>query len=818
MFADSYVRKSSQTETAAMPRTKDGKITKPTGESQVRRRGRPAIDWTPSRKRRLLRLYLCTPESGLSLKEILDLLAEGSFQPKPRHTQCLLNELLSKSYRQRRPKNRASMERRLAYLRSLRDGRSASDPPKGDEIDCAILLAKNPSKWRQQSPVPNCPTQTLGREMTRLSISHHLGLEQASANDLSSIPAGSSTATSFDSPEAELMPASDVPASTGRIFKQNSKTIKERRCSRVESLRVKLPGRTSSFLADVVSLLSGLSICSSSNASSCSSPHWNQRSFLSRSNSSATLYEGRGKKKSAMPEGKAMSPEDPINYSDKYVQNADSQANQELLNHCCSKKAWCIHRRISAVCFGNRSADTFVCAAEEVNDQDGLGNTALHVAARWIAPWPVLFRIMTMSTTITLNTPNHLNELFLHVFNPRSLDIDELAHLTKYLVGREFNLCQLDSSGMTFIDRLLTRPDFTIEALEAIFSYLPEATRLFLLRNPSSPSLNPHHTPQPPLIQAIRARLNVIEGNSLIPDPSQLEAASAYCDYFLSRYGTAYRTVWIKPPSLFAHVPVDPQGRNNLHQIVASLNVGRNMCPPTAENLCYYAPPSSTSPPSCPSLSDTSFLDLDLDLDLDVGVGVEPTAIMAVNPHQNLHHQRSPTTSSTISTTSTTTSLSFPNVLALVLSGDHVPEDPNNRDLPHFRTPLMTLLRQFAWGNYSHSHSHYPSPNNMIVECLHLLLARGAQPELVDIDGNNALHHAAELGLLSAVVELCQQNPDLGRVMNRRGQTPLDLAIQRMGVKGYMPMTEGMRRAAGVGRHAEVVLFLETGVVMPGDE
>ncbi|KAK3952046.1 hypothetical protein QBC32DRAFT_150738 [Pseudoneurospora amorphoporcata] len=784
-----------------MPRTKDGKIAKPTGESQVRRRGRPAIDWTPSRKRRLLRLYLCTPESGLSLKEILDLLAEGSFQPKPRHTQCLLNELLSKSYRQRRPKNRASMERRLAYLRSLRDGRPASDPPKGGEIDCAILLAKNPSNWRQQSPVSNCPTKTLGREMTRLSISHHLGLQQASASDLSSIPAGSSTATSFDSPEAE-MPAPEVAASTGRIFKHNSKTIKERRCSRVESLRVKLPGRTSSFLADVVSLLSGLSICSSSNASSCSSPHWNQRSFLSRSNSSATLYEGRGKKK-VMPEGKAMSPEDPINYSDKYVQNADSQANQELLKHCCSKKAWCIHKRISAVCFGNRSADTFVCADEEVNDQDALGNTALHVAARWIAPGPVLFQIMVRSTTITLNTPNHLNELFLHVLNPRSLDINELAHFTKYLVGREFNFCQLDSSGMTFIERLLTRPDFTIEALEAIFSYLPEATRLFLLRYPSSPSLNPHQTPQPPLIQAIRARLNIIEGNSLIPDPSQLEAASAYCDYFFARYGTAYRTVWIKPPSLFAHVPVDPQGRNNLHQIVASFNVGRNMCPPTSENLCYYTPPSSNHPPFStppPPLSDTSFLDLDLD------VGVEPTAILAVNPHQ--HYQRSPTASSTISTT--TTSLSFPQVLALALTGD-VPEDPNNRDVPHFRTPLMTLLRQFAWGNYS----HYPYPNNMLIECLHLLLAHGARPELVDIDGNNALHHAAELGLLSAVVELCQQNPNLGRVMNRRGQTPLDLAIQRMSVKGFMPMTEGMRR---VGRHAECVLFLETGVVMPGGE
>lgn len=102
----------------------------------------------------------------------------------------------------------------------------------------------------------------------------------------------------------------------------------------------------------------------------------------------------------------------------------------------------------------------------------------------------------------------------------------------------------------------------------------------------------------------------------------------------------------------------------------------------------------------------------------------------------------------------------------------------------------------------------------MLREYLHLLLAHGARPELVDIDGNNALHHAAELGLLSAVVVLCNHDPDLQRTMNRTGQTPLDLAIQRMSVKGYMPMTEGMRR---VGRHAEVVLFLETGVVM-GDE
>jgi hypothetical protein len=84
-----------------MYRVKAGRVTKPGGGggapggataaaaaqagaslSSSRRRGRPAIDWTRSCRRRLLRLYLCTPEAELSLKKILDLLADGPFQPK----------------------------------------------------------------------------------------------------------------------------------------------------------------------------------------------------------------------------------------------------------------------------------------------------------------------------------------------------------------------------------------------------------------------------------------------------------------------------------------------------------------------------------------------------------------------------------------------------------------------------------------------------------------------------------------------------------------------------------------------------------------
>jgi hypothetical protein len=46
------------------------------------RRGRPAVDWTLSRQRRLLRLYLFTPESFLSIDDICNVLKEDSFAPQ----------------------------------------------------------------------------------------------------------------------------------------------------------------------------------------------------------------------------------------------------------------------------------------------------------------------------------------------------------------------------------------------------------------------------------------------------------------------------------------------------------------------------------------------------------------------------------------------------------------------------------------------------------------------------------------------------------------------------------------------------------------
>ncbi|KAK3694955.1 hypothetical protein B0T22DRAFT_437998 [Podospora appendiculata] len=724
-----------------MSRVENGKIAKPRGQAQARKRGRPAIDWTQSRKRRLLRLYLCTPESELSLKDILNLLAEGDFQPKPRHTQCLLNELLSKSYRQKRPRNRQCMEERMTYLRSIRDGRTRKclSPTLRPEVvaTCSILLTPNPTERRAKWP------SGMNRQLAEHSGTHSPTLPESSTATLSTDPQTpdfSEQATSFLCDDADMSPPSH------RTFKRLSNTREERRRSRMESLRDMFPTRTPSFLADVASLLSGLSI-----RSSVSSPALMvvQRQSLKGSfareqeNETLTVVDG-SQSRSTQPFQKQADQDtcwdkpnsnggDSSNSSSsrsKSSSNASprtkhTRENRELVKFCCSKTPWCLHQRINAVLLQGRPAETFVCTADEVNRPDGLGNIALHFAARWGAPGAILFQIMTL--TSNLGATNHRHESFLHVLDPAALSPNELAHFTKYLASRKFNFCQLDRSRRTFAERLLARSTCSIQCLEAIFSYLSEADRLMLLRHQSGPNRQ--------LINSIRARLS----HGAV-DPAQIEATDVYCEYFTARYDTEYHTNWMRP-SLFCHVPVDDQGRNNLHQIIAAMNVGKNLCPPTNEDICSL--------------------------------------------YNDVPHRR------------------FLRVLALALSSSA--EDINNREGGTHRTPLMTLLVGFSWGNH---------PEQAMAEAVAALLARGAAPEYCDIDGNNALHYAAKLGLLRAAILLHSHRPQLRMVLNNRGETPLDLALRCMEVRLHLPTTDAVRNVA---RHADVVLFLETGVVV-GEE
>ncbi|SPQ19314.1 7b9fc2ce-f17d-4220-b23c-400602d4c128 [Thermothielavioides terrestris] len=537
-----------------MCRVKEGRVTKPGssggGGAPPRRRGRPAIDWTRSRKRRLLRLYLCTPESELSLKKILALLSEGPFQPKPRHTQCLLNDMLSKSYRQKRPKNRAVMAERLAYLRSIRDGRFQIGPHAARKQavakDCAILLKSNPG----------------GRKAHNVQLGDASGEAEdpdspGSPTDQRPDTASSPSRRSLDmgEPRTSLEGAdTDEEAPSPELFRNPWSTSEDVRGERIDFLKERCRSRSSSFLADAASLFSGLSIRSGLSRSSSGSSRRSSRSVPGRSepSGSASLADWDTDRPStavSLTASHAWSGElhlsplpadlasPPAAWADcqraagswSPHSNSHTLENQELVRFCCGQATWCLHQRIYAVLTSGSPAETFACTAAEVDTRDGLGNTALHVAARWAAPAPVLLRIAAVASYP--GAVNHRNETFLHVLDSGALAPGELAHLIEFLAGRGgFDFTHRDDAGRSFVDRLMRRASFSLASLEAIFSRLSEPDRLALIHR--------HR-----LLDAIRARF-FGQGAAATPGLAQpAEAAASYTAYFLARYGTAHRTV-----------------------------------------------------------------------------------------------------------------------------------------------------------------------------------------------------------------------------------------------------------------------------------
>lgn len=206
-----------------------------------------------------------------------------------------------------------------------------------------------------------------------------------------------------------------------------------------------------------------------------------------------------------------------------------TRENQELVRFCCSKTGWCLHQRINAVLVHSQPAETFDCTPAEVNLRDGLGNTALHVAARWGAPGPVLFRIMTVASHLGLT--NHRGETFLHVLDPSSLAPRDLSNMIKYLTDRGFNFTQLDESGQSFVNRLMSSLSFTLESLEDIFIHLTEPARLQLIHC----QRGPHH-----LLNTIRAKLLSQTPTATVNFPQTEEDITSYCEYFTTRYGTLH--------------------------------------------------------------------------------------------------------------------------------------------------------------------------------------------------------------------------------------------------------------------------------------
>jgi hypothetical protein len=199
---------------------------------------------------------------------------------RPRHTQCLLNDMLSKSYRQKRPKNRTTMGERLAFLRSARCGQLQTDlpPPQGQgnvAKECAILLQARPGSGREADSTRARATSGEPDDDFDDSPCSPFDQKPGIVSDLSqrSPETGEPSRSSLDSDGEAAGAAEERVLFSPAIFRNPwSACSKDVRCDTAEFLRERCPSRSSSFLADVASLLGGLSIRSSLSRSSSSGP------------------------------------------------------------------------------------------------------------------------------------------------------------------------------------------------------------------------------------------------------------------------------------------------------------------------------------------------------------------------------------------------------------------------------------------------------------------------------------------------------------------------------------------------------------------
>ncbi|KAH8602373.1 hypothetical protein B0O99DRAFT_680499 [Bisporella sp. PMI_857] len=110
--------------------------------------GRPKLDWTASRNRKLGRLYLLT---DITVQDIQQLLKEDKFSPSVRSIQAQLSLLLPnnvKDWRQYRPTERKQMVNRLAQLKRARQDRVSKYSYRPSSRPCL-----------ESKPVPTITTQ-----------------------------------------------------------------------------------------------------------------------------------------------------------------------------------------------------------------------------------------------------------------------------------------------------------------------------------------------------------------------------------------------------------------------------------------------------------------------------------------------------------------------------------------------------------------------------------------------------------------------------------------------------------------------------------
>lgn len=435
----------------------------PASSNPVRGRGRPRVAWTPHRQRRLLRLYLCTPESELPLRSILELLNDHDFRPRYfakicwsrwtaltqyslRAAQVELKRLLSEDYRRLRPMNTASSHRRVACLKSV----GFRSKPKRSS------LVHPPEQQRTYVPHP-CPHDRYGLPVNIK--------ERNLAN-----------------PTTTTQP--HVPDSIAPSREQNRKS----------RLRRVLPSNRSSHLPAEIASLRSLSARSSLRTSLCSS----LRSGLLRSSLiSVTPSENEHNfwrklvtRAEASPDPRWDTPDfepqlETVQDHEEY--ESSKAATDAVLAHCCGasngnltpEEAQCIHLRLlNTIRTRTRLQRSVVTklTMHDITDTDQLGNCLLHTAARWGVHIATIAKIVErLPLGAAADVLNTKRETFLHVLDPKAVtSAEDFAALVYLLRAKEFDFCQLDCSGRTFVTRLLRRSGFPWKALVYLLETAPQ--------------------------------------------------------------------------------------------------------------------------------------------------------------------------------------------------------------------------------------------------------------------------------------------------------------------------------------------------------
>jgi len=470
--------------------------------------GRPSYDWTPARQRKLLRLWLCTDD--LNMAQICELLEEkNGFKPKETTAREQLNSLLLVLGDQPtvlRPDDRAAMRTRLQILRQARTkamgqrraATATTTPTRVSTCSISAIL-------RQSTIDPDAIWETTrpdGTENPQLGP----GAESVSPRWSSSSYPFQAECPLWVSPAAAAPAAAASPTTISHHDRPARASFLDRHstatCRLV--LQVARSSRTSSWLGDVASLLSGLTRASStaSHGSSATSISTWTRRISSISSTTVTAPDelpdlGPRLSEDSLPSRSASDSEQ--KKPDTATQVASFLSNQAIVSKCCSghvarccaagdRARLCAHQRLRHVIRSvlpsgqkpSRAEPSFVVTKREVNTRDALGNTLLHVAAAWGAPISVIIDILKRSDNVS--TINNNRETFLHVLEPcpATTTAATFNGLVSYLYKRGFKFHYEDVERRTCLSRLVARPSFPLGALTAFVELPGDIGRFFL--------------------------------------------------------------------------------------------------------------------------------------------------------------------------------------------------------------------------------------------------------------------------------------------------------------------------------------------------